>query len=261
MSVKIYSSSINTRDFNPLPLMEISKTSVQTHDELLRNELLIFYENKEYLRRMSGIINGKRLSLRLLDWFVCNYSKEYYTMYEIQRGEKTIRFKVYPDYKTNLDIYSKKRFAPFCRHERMYVSYDEENLMETTLGQLNFFRWVFKNFILEYMEANYEDIKRDMDARNTSRKRRTSSDKSSSSLESTVSCSSSFSSKLEDGNPEKLEPLSVSIEISNTHEKITVPPLSSTGGKTRKKREELSSSACRSMRFERNIPITMRFGV
>jgi hypothetical protein len=262
MSVQIYSSpiSITTRDINLLPLMEITKTSIQTHDDLLRNELLLFFENKEYLRRMSGIINGKRLSLRLLDWFVCNYSKEYYTMYEIQRGDKTIRFKVYPDYKTNLDIYSKKRFAPFCRHERMYVSYDEENLMETTLGQLNFFRWVFKNYILEYMEANYDEIKRDMDTRNTSRKRRTSSDKSSSSVDSTLSCSS-FSSKLEDGTQVEVEPSSVSIETSETSEKITIPSLSSAGGKTRKKREELSSSACRSMRFERNVSVTMRFGI
>jgi hypothetical protein len=263
MSVQIHPSliSMTTRENHLLPLMEISSSSIQTHDELLRNELLSFYENKEYLRRMSGIINGKRLSLRLLDWFVCNYSKEYYTMYEIQRGDKTIRFKVYPDYKTNLDIYSKKRFAPFCRHERMYVSYDEENLMETTLGQLNFFRWVFKNYILEYMEANYDEIKRDMDARNTSRKRRTSSDKSSSSLDSTVSCSSFSSSAMVDGTQEgAMENVCMTLNSSETPEKMTIPPLSSAGGKTRKKREELSSSACRSMRFERNVSVTMRFG-
>ena len=282
MSVQIYSSpvhnpisiSLTNREFHPLPLMETSRSSIQTHDELLRNELLIFYENKEYLRKMSGIINGKRLSLRLLDWFVCNYSKEYYTMYEIQRGEKNIRFKVYPDYKTNLDIYSKKRFAPFCRHERMYVSYDDDNLMETTLGQLNFFRWVFKNYILEFMEANYEDIKRDMDARNTSRKRRTSSDKSSSSMDSV---SSSSVSKMDNGKKGEMDSLSVSMDSppfsspsltdkSSEHLKIpsSLNGIGSCGGgggsKTRKKREELSSSACRSMRFERNIPITMRFG-
>jgi hypothetical protein len=159
-----------------------------------------------------------------------------------------------------LDIYSKKRFAPFCRHERMYVSYDEENMMETTLGQLNFFRWVFKNYILEYMEANYEDIKRDMDARNTSRKRRTSSDKSSSSLDSVSS-----SSELGNGKMGDIECLSVSIETSETSEtseKVKISPLIvGSSGKTRKKREELSSSACRSMRFERNIPVTMKFGI
>ena len=253
MSVQLLQSSLSMsmKDGLLLPLLETNKPSIQTHEELLRSELLAFYENKEYLQRMAGIINGKRLSLRLLDWFVCNYSKEYYTMYEIQRGENTIRFKVYPDYKTNLDIYSKKRFAPFCRHERMYVSYDEENLMETTLGQLNFFRWVFKNYVLEYMEENYEDIKRDMDTRNTSRKRRSSSDKSSSSSVESMDSISSVSLE-EDGKKGVMESSDI----------ILPPPLlGGNGGKTRKKREELSSSACRSLRFERNIPVTIKFGM
>lgn len=235
-------SSSNMKEYIPLPLLESNKPSIQTHDELLRTELLEFYKNKEYLQRMTGIINGKRLSLRLLDWFVCNYSKEYYTMYEIQRGDKTIRFKVYIDYKTNLDIYSKKRFAPFCRHERIYIPYDEENLMETTLGQLNFFRWVFKNYILEYMEANYEEIKRDMENRNNSLKRRVSSDKSSSSVDSVLS----ETLGVEEGGDIFLLP--------------TPTTFINSGGKTRKKREELSTSACRSMRFERNAPITFKFG-
>lgn len=254
---ELFSSMTTTKNV-PMPLIEPNpnKTYIKTHDDILRDELLLFYENKEYLRRMSGIINGKRLSLRLLDWFVCNFSKEYYTMYEIQRGEKTIRFKVYPDYKTNLDIYSKKRFAPFCRHERMYISYDDENMMETTLGQLNFFRWVFKNYLLEYMEANYDEIKKDMDTRNTSRKRRTSSDKSSSSVDSAIS------SSCESGAVESLSSESIPVPISTAISSIDKPlsvAIHSTG-KTRKKREELSSSACRSLRFERNIPVTFKFG-
>ena len=114
------------------------------------------------------------------------------------------------------------------------------------------------------MEANYEDIKRDMDARNTSRKRRSSSDKSSSSLES-VECpiSSIESDKNMDGKKGDIEVPTISIESNHsteTTDKIALSHLNITGGKTRKKREELSSSACRSMRFERNIPITMRFG-
>jgi hypothetical protein len=248
MSVQILPSSV-MKEYHPLPLLEnATKSSIQTHDELLRIELLEFYKNKDYLQRMTGIINGKRLSLRLLDWFVCNYSKEYYTMYEIQRGEKTIRFKVYIDYKTNLDIYSKKRFAPFCRHERIYIPYDEENLMETTLGQLNFFRWVFKNYILEYMEANYDEIKCDMEKRNNSVKRRTSSDKSSTSVDSVGSQVSSVSCS------------SLLQEAGVVVDGITIPPMLGGGGKTRKKREELSTSACLSMRFERNAPITFKFG-
>jgi len=247
--------------------------SIMTHDNLLKQELTDFYSGTDYLRRMSAIINGKRLSLRLLDWFVCNYSKEYFTIFRMKRGEtENVRFIVYIDYKTNLDIYSKKRFAPFCRHDRVYVPYDEENYMETTIGQLNFFRWVFKNKILEYIEANYDDIKRDMDARNTSRKKRNTS---GSSMDSAVT-DTEISETHEISEEKKMEGMVSDHGIETSDDKtdtktdalITewVAPsypsgaASSGATKTRKKREELSSSACRSMRCER-ADITIKFGV
>ena len=242
--------------------------SIMTHDNLLKQELTDFYSGTDFLKRMSAIINGKRLSLRLLDWFVCNYSKEYFTIFRMKRGEtENVRFIVYIDYKTNLDIYSKKRFAPFCRHDRVYVPYDEENYMETTIGQLNFFRWVFKNKILEYIEANYDDIKRDMDARNTSRKKRNTSGSSmDSAVTDTELCEQNGVSE-----EKKMEVMvsvpDLGIETSDdkTDALITewvapIYPASSGATKTRKKREELSSSACRSMRCER-ADITIKFGV
>ena len=248
--------------------------SIMTHDNLLKQELTDFYSGTDFLKRMSAIINGKRLSLRLLDWFVCNYSKEYFTIFRMKRGEtENVRFIVYIDYKTNLDIYSKKRFAPFCRHDRVYVPYDEENYMETTIGQLNFFRWVFKNKILEYIEANYDDIKRDMDARNTSRKKRNTSGSSmDSAVTDTELCEQNGVSE-----EKKMEAMVLETVIENLEPKTDVKtdalitewvapsypsggPVSSGATKTRKKREELSSSACRSMRCER-ADITIKFGV
>ena len=91
---------------------------------------------------MMHIINGEtKISLRIIDWFVTNYAKKYYTVYELPsiRNEKDkIRFKVYNDYKLKLKAYSKRRFDPFCRWERISVPYDDEKIMETTIGQLNF---------------------------------------------------------------------------------------------------------------------------
>ena len=248
--------------------------NIMTHDDLLKQELIDFYMDTDYLKRMSSIINGKKLSLRLLDWFVCNYSKEYFTIYMITRGKSNVRFIVYIDYKTNLDIYSKKRFAPFCRHERVYVPYDDDNYMETTIGQLNFFRWVFKNKILEYIEANYDDIKKDMDLRNNSRKRRNSSGTSDSSLEEPDNKNSLLSV---DGGVTENKIIESSIcdtvttHYTGTTEDVTTEWVSPSYGnnsvgketssktKTRKKREELSHSACKSMRFEK-ANITIHFG-
>ena len=47
--------------------------------------------------------------------------------------------------------------------------------METTIGQLNFFRWAIESKILEYIKENYEKIENDMNNRNSSsRKKRES---------------------------------------------------------------------------------------
>ena len=42
--------------------------------------------------------------------------------------------------------------------------------METTIGQLNFFRWIIENNILNYIEKNIEDINKDMNNRNSTSK-------------------------------------------------------------------------------------------
>merc|ERR1712166_767239 len=101
--------------------------------------------------KILPIINGESIiSLRLVDWFVTNYSKKNYTI--IINGSK--RFKVYTDYKLKLKAYSKRRFDPFCRWDRITIPYKNETYIETTIGQLNFFRWYIENKILDYIEEN-----------------------------------------------------------------------------------------------------------
>ena len=143
-----------------------------TQNQLLLQSLLDFYDNDK-LKQMIQIINGEStISLRIIDWFVTNYAKKYYTIYQLSNNQ---RFKVYNDYKLKLKAYSKKRFDPFCRWERIIIPYDGENNMETTIGQLNFFRWAIESKILEYIQENYEKIENDMNNRNSSsRKKRES---------------------------------------------------------------------------------------
>ena len=80
-----------------------SKTTCTQNDLLMKN-LMEFYKIKENIDKMMSIINGEtNISLRIVDWFVTNYAKKNYTVYEIasQRGELS-RFKVYNDYKLKL---------------------------------------------------------------------------------------------------------------------------------------------------------------
>ena len=88
--------------------------------------------------------------------------------------------------------------------------------METTIGQLNFFKWAIENKIIDYIHEHYSEIEKDMNNRNSISKRN-KSDKDE-------------------------------ITLSNNGD----------GSKTRKKREELSVSACKCIKKE-NIKIVVSF--
>lgn len=176
---------------------------LQTQNNLLLTNLMGFYEKREHLQKIMSIINGEaKISLRIVDWFVTNFAKKNYTMYSLNDEN---RFKVYNDYKLKLKAYSKKRFDPFCRWERITIPYDSTKQMETTIGQLNFFKWAIENQILAYIEENYDAIEADMNNRNSTSKNRGEAD-----------------------------------------------------NKTRKKREELSVSACKCIKKE-NVKIVVKF--
>jgi len=132
-----------------------------------------FYINDNNLKKMLAIIGGEsNISLRIIDWFTTNYAKKYYVILNGENGKG--RFKVYDDYKLMLKAYSKQRFDPFCRWQRITIPYKtkEGDGIETTIGQLNFFKWALENKIIDYIEENYEKIEIDMNSRNsTSRKK------------------------------------------------------------------------------------------
>jgi hypothetical protein len=195
--------------------------ALNTQNNLLLSNLMNFYNNHGNLENMMKIINGEsEISLRIVDWFVTNFAKKYYTVYELTTttdDNATIsRFKVYNDYKLKLKAYSKKRFDPFCRWDRISIPYNENQVMETTIGQLNFFKWAIENKIVDYIKNNYALIESDMNKRNITTKNRVA---------------------LDNGSNEKPE-------TSNS--------------KTRKRREELSVSACKTIKKE-NVKIIVKF--
>jgi hypothetical protein len=151
-------------------------TSTNTQDDLLLRNLLSFYETREHMLKIVEIVEGKsRMSLRIVDWFVTNYAKKHDTWYSLQTKTGIMRdimeptkFKVYDKYKLQLKAYSKKRFDPFCRWDRISIPCSKDQYMETTIGQLNFFKWAIENRILDYIEQNFEEIERDMNSRNSS---------------------------------------------------------------------------------------------
>ena len=155
-----------------------------TQNELLLKNLMIFYKTNDLdgnynpnnnLDKMLKIITGEsKISLRIVDWFATNYAKKYYTLYVIEGTQDNItrRFKVYDDYKLKLKAYSKRRFDPFCRWDRISIPYTNDKFIETTIGQLNFFKWALENKVIDYIEQNYAEIEKDMNNRNSTSKRK-----------------------------------------------------------------------------------------
>jgi hypothetical protein len=154
-----------------------SSSSYITQNDLLLKNLMMFYntEENDNLDKMLRIITGEsKISLRIVDWFATNYAKKYYTLYVIDQTIENVarRFKVYDDYKLKLKAYSKKRFDPFCRWDRISIPYKNGNCIETTIGQLNFFKWALENKVVDYIEQNYDTIEKDMNNRNSTSKRK-----------------------------------------------------------------------------------------
>ena len=141
-----------------------------TQNDLLMNNLMKFYSEDNNMEKMLRIINGESpISLRIIDWFATNYAKKFFTVYEIGVNR---RFKVYVDYKLKLKAYSKRRFDPFCRWDRITIPYGNCTFIQTTIGQLNFFKWALENGVVAYIEKNYADIEDDMNARNSTSRRK-----------------------------------------------------------------------------------------
>jgi len=162
-----YLGKINTMNEITTPLYRVSpdpqtrKKKIVCKQELIIQSLQAFYTNRSDLVELLKIIEGESsMSLRLIDWFVTNYSKFHNISY-IHKGQE---FFVYIDYKNQLKAYSKKLFDPFCRRERILFQMKDIPPFVTTVGKLNFFRWAIEKGILDYIQLHLADIEKEMNS-------------------------------------------------------------------------------------------------
>lgn len=170
---------------------------IDTKLSLLMKSLTEFYKNPIYIEQIRNIIDQNSvISLRILDWFITNYSKKHRTI--ITNNHRSMD--VYQNYKLQLKSFSKKQFDPFCRKNKIIFYYNDEDFIETSCGQLCFFRWCFQNNILEYVKDNLSTIEQDMKNSLKSKKSKT------------------------DDSAKKRQPLSISASrsVSKTNVKYTV---------------------------------------
>ena len=59
-----------------------------------------------------------------------------------------------------------KQSPAYHRHQdhpyRPSLDYKNDMYLETTVGQLNFFKWIVEHNIINYIKNNYEEIENDM---------------------------------------------------------------------------------------------------
>ena len=128
-------------------------------EDVLLKSVTNFYKKDNNIDTLMNLLKYKKtISLRLIDWFTTNYT-----------GKKTLQetteiqsqFNVYNSYKSQLKAYSKKKFDPFCRRDRIDVTINQHTI-NTTIGQLNFFRWIIQNKIIDYIDQHLDSIETDM---------------------------------------------------------------------------------------------------
>jgi len=227
--------------------------------DILEKNRKFFSTDRKYVEAMLKIINGEsEISIRVLDWFVANYSKKNNTVYKIKINGKDGIFNVNIEYKNQLNGYSKQYFDPFCRKKKVIYCYKNKNIGKdinfvSSIGQLNFFQWAIRNKIIRYVQMHLKEIEEDM--KETSRKNK---EKKIIALKEAVE---SISDEIVDTRNDDPDPVICSSDKINS---LHISPFkksstSKSDSDTRNKRQQLSKSVYDHGIKKSNIPIKLDF--
>ena len=123
---------------------------------------IYYHDDTNRIKLILPIIQKtSKLSLRLIDWFVTNFCKKFNIVFNNPKSNSKY-FNIYSSYRSQLKAFKKIQFDPFRRRIRIEFYYDVDKYVETTIGQLNFFRWFLENNLLTYINDNYTVIEQDM---------------------------------------------------------------------------------------------------
>lgn len=134
-------------------------------------DVLLSYKNKEKCEKGE---KPNRKSLRLVNWFLTNYSKQYSTNYRLNQNGSVEKVYIYDEYDSALSANSKDKFDVFCRGKdkgKVFdLEYEEGKKISTSIAQLNLFRWGIRRGIFDYVENNQDAIYDDMIKRSNAKK-------------------------------------------------------------------------------------------
>jgi len=151
---------------------------VEKKQDILQRNLLKFYANDVQMKKLCFLLSkNSDVSLREWDFLCTHYTKTHNVLYYIENsiGKREL-INLNMNYRSQLKAYSKANFDPFKRHNRITVpcKYADTKTIETTCGQLCFFKFVIEKDMYEWLKKskNLENLRHDMNQ--YSKKRRTS---------------------------------------------------------------------------------------
>lgn len=147
--------------------------------KLLLSSLTAYYQKRpKYRQLLYEVIEGvSPLSLRVIDWFMTHYARNHQVLYWIDETNDVLveeypsqprndlrKFNLYLEYRAALKSYTKMYMDPFRRHQRITFVLETDPLrsVETTVGQLNFFRFALSNHVIEYISNHLAEIESHM---------------------------------------------------------------------------------------------------
>lgn len=119
-----------------------------------------FNQHHEQLETFLRTIRRQEcFSLRIIDWTTTNYSKRHrMTIYH-----NGLPIDLHNDYRRYLSVFTKKYFDPFARRERLSILLQPGNqTLSTTVGQLNFMRWMLERHVHVKVQELKKEIELDM---------------------------------------------------------------------------------------------------
>ena len=141
------------------------------------------YRDTAFADAVWNVMGGAdTVSLRMLDWVCTNYAKSRALRVRSLSGGPTY---VFESYLAQLRYYRRRYFDPFRRVPRVQsngrahggreckITRSQDGAtLPTTLAQLNFMCWAHASGLLQFVRDHRDEIEADMNAVNTSHKRR-----------------------------------------------------------------------------------------
>jgi len=119
-----------------------------------------FNQNQDALLTFVRTVRRQEdFSLRIVDWTTTNYSKRH----RITIYHEGLPIDLHNDYRRYLAVFTKKYFDPFARRERLILKiHPDKETLSTTVGQLNFMRWMLQRNIHTKVQELKKTIELDM---------------------------------------------------------------------------------------------------